>query len=178
MILTPQQKQALKADIIASANPLCVALEAAPTNSDFAFAVAALYNIAASPNFWVWKGNLSAADTGTAIVMAEVGGLTTANSTRLQVSFQVRPNGFTPADQGDRSLFGTVFSAAGGVLTRAALLAKWQRPATVVEKLFSTGTGTQATGLNTDGTVTGGSPALMGSEGPLIYQDVLDAMAS
>jgi hypothetical protein len=144
-------------------------------------ATANLLNSPAAPDYWVWKSNLSVEETGMAIVMSEVGGLTTANSTRLQVSFQVRPGGFTPSDASDRSLFGSVFSAAGGQLTRAALLLKWQRLATVAEKLFATGGGgTQATGLGTDGSVTGGSPANFGpgAEGNVTVDDLIKAANS
>lgn len=163
MNLTPAQLQTLKTWL--DTNAVGVQDEQA----------ASLLNAAASPNFWVWKSNVGLAETGMAIVMSEVGGLTTANTNRLQVSFQVRPGGFTPADQADRSLFGSVFSAAGGVLTRTAVLSKWQRLATVAEKLFASGTGTQATGLNTDGAVTGGSPGTLGAEGAVTSANVSEA---
>lgn len=165
--LTTAQLQAIRDWIIAN------------HNSAFDQSAVDALNAAAATDFWAWKGKLSLEETGMAIVMSEVGGLTTANSTRLQVSFQVRPGGFTPSNQNDRSLFGTVFSAAGGQLTRAALLTKWQRLATVAEKLLASGTGTQATALNTDGTVTG-SPGLFGTnaEGAVTLQNVIDAANS
>lgn len=55
MQLTLAQKQALKADIIAASDPECAALEAAPTNSDLAAAVATLYNQTAAPDYFVWR---------------------------------------------------------------------------------------------------------------------------
>ena len=159
------QLQAIKSWVIANAGGV------------FDAGTAALMNAVASPDFWVWKSNLNSSDSGMAINLNEVGGLTTANSTRLQVSFQIRPGGFTPAVQADRALFGSVFSAAGGVNTRAALLAKWQKLATIGEKLLASGTGTQATGLNTDGTVTGGSPATFGdgAEGQITTANLIEA---
>lgn len=166
MITDELQLQTLKAWVEANASGI------------YEQSTAKLLNAAASPEFWAWKSNLSAEETGMAIVMSEVGGLTTANSTRLQVSFQVRPGGFTPSDVNDRSLFGSVFSAAGGVLTRTALLNKWQRLASVAEKLFATGTGTKATALNTDGSVTGGSPALLTFEGSITVTDLINAANS
>ena len=106
-------------------------------------------------------------------------GVTIANSTRLQVSFQVRPNGFAPSVQDDRALFGGLFSVSGAAGTRANLLAAWQRQAAYVEKLFATGTGTQATGdLNSDGSLTVGSPATLSFSGSITGQDVLNALNS
>ena len=127
--------------------------------------------------FWVWKSNANPEDTGMAVDLSEVGGLTTANSSRLQVSFQIRPNGFTPSKQSDRALFGSVFSAAGGVITRTAIIALFQRKATIAEKVLATGVGTQAVGLNTDGSNTSGSPAILGdsAEGEITLPNLIEA---
>ena len=186
-MLTTTQLQTLKTDLAANTNAVTIngvatAINAVPHGPDNAQQIANWYNGTATPNFWAWLGNATLAVTGMAIKMSDVGNLTTANSTRLQVSFQIRPNGFNPAVQDDRSLFGSLFSVSGAAGTRANLLAAWQRTATRMEKLFATGTGTQVTGdLNTDGTVTAGSPATLavdGSVNPLTAQDVLNAWAS
>lgn len=186
-MLTAAQLQTLKADLAANTNTVTIngvatAVNAVPHGPDNAQQIANWYNGTAAPSFWVWLGNAPLSLTGMAVKMSDVGNLTTANSTRLQVSFQIRPNGFTPSNQDDRALFGSLFSVAGASGTRAALLAAWQRLASRLEKLFATGTGTQVTGdLNTDGTVTVGSPATLavdGSTNPLAGQDVLAAWNS
>ena len=168
MQLTTAQLQILKTWIIAN------------NNSIFDQSAVILLNANASPDFWCWKTNLSTSETGMAIDLSEVGSLTTAKSSRLDVSFNIRPGGFSPAVQSDRALFGDVFSAVGGQITRAELLLRWQRLATVAEKLLATGTGTKATGLNTDGTVTGGSPGSfgVGAEGLVTLQNVVDSASA
>lgn len=166
MQLTLAQKQALKADIIAASDPACVALEASPTNSDFAFAVKDLYNLAASPDHWVFRSVVSLVEIGNAIVATELAGLTSLNIDRLAVIAVYAPSGINPSMADRRAAFDDIFSGAGGTNTRAALAVLWRRKATRVEKLLATGTGST------------GSPATMGAEGPLSFQDVLDVMAS
>lgn len=174
MPLTLAQKQALKADIIAASDPECVALEASPTNSDLAFAVAALYNLAASPDYWAWKTQL----TKHAAVSETSVDATTFSFTQLisrtvqeQFGWQELWNSTlscNPSLPNVRQGFADVFSGAqaGPVAQRAHLLAMARRKATRVEKLLATGTGSTA------------SPATMGFEGPLTFQNVLDAMQS
>jgi hypothetical protein len=186
-MLTTAQLQTLKTDIAANTNTVSIngaapvainSITGAARTSDATFAIAAWYNLNTA-SFWVWQAVSSTAATGMAIKMSDVGNLTTANSTRLQVSFQIRPNGFTPSVQDDRALFGSLFSVSGASGTRANLLATWQRLATNVEKLFATGTGTQAGGdLNSDGSVVSGSPATLVVSGPISGSDVLNAWNS
>jgi len=59
-----------------------------------------------------------------------------------------------------RSGITDIFSGVGGATTRAQLLAVVKRNATRAEKLFATGTGSDA------------SPATMAVEGRLAYQDI------
>lgn len=189
MPLTAAQLVTLKNDMGANTNTIKVAgvdtqiknitAQAFPNRQDIAPDIAAWYNLNASPSFWVWNTITSLADTGMAIKMSDIGNLTTANSTRLQVSFSIRPNGFNPANQDDRSLFGSLFSVAGAAGTRAALIALWQRLASNLEKLFATGTGSQVTGdLNSDGSVSAGSPATMGVSEQLTAAEVIAAWNS
>lgn len=188
MSLSTAQLQTLKTNLAANtAAVVCSdgqsrainALIGALRTLDNAYAVAAWYNQTASPNFWVWESNSSLITTGMAIKMSDVGNLTTANTTRLQTSFQIRPGGFTPSNQDDRALFGGLFSVSGATGTRANLLAAWQRTASNIEKLLATGTGTQATGdINSDGSVTGGSPATLTFEGSVAPTDIQAAWAA
>lgn len=188
MSLTPAQLQTLKTSLAGNINTVLIngvttAINVVPHGAQNAQTVADWYNLTSAPNFWAWKGISPPNETGMAIKMSDVGNLTTANSTRLQVSFQIRPNGFNPANQDDRALFGGLFSVAGAAGTRANLLAAWQRLATNAEKLFVTGTGTQATGdINSDGSITAGSPATLGFDGAAVgglsAQDIENAWAA
>ena len=159
MSLTPSQLTTLKNDILADAT-----FNSQPHNSDGAYAIAAVYNALASPAFTVWKTNVSIDAVGDNIVGTELAGLTTANLTRLQTIVALSPTGVNPSLSDRRAFFDDVFSGAGGQLTRPKLLILWKRFATHLEKLFATGTGSDA------------SPATMVVEGTISYQDVLQAM--
>lgn len=63
----------------------------------------------------------------------------------------------------NRAFFDDVFSGAGGTNTRAALLVLWKRLATRIEKLFATGTGSDAV------------PATLVFEGEVSVQDIIEA---
>lgn len=161
MALTQAQLTTLKADILA--DPV---LNAKPMNSDGAFDIAKAYNTQASPNFTVWKSNVTINDVGKAFNGTELAGLTTGNQTRLQTLAQYLAGGVNPSIIGNRQFFDDVFSGAGGTNTRANLLALWKRLATRGEKLFATGTGSDAV------------PATPTFEGQISYQDVEQARAS
>jgi hypothetical protein len=161
MALTPQQLTTLKNDIVA--DPV---LNAQPNNSDGAFDIAVAYNLNASPNFTVWKTNVLINDVGKKFNGAELAGLTTANQTRLQTIAMYLAGGVNPSLIDNRQFFDDIFSGAGGATTRANLLALWKRLATRAEKLYATGTGSDP------------SPATMTFEGPISFQDVLNARNS
>lgn len=156
-MLTTQQLQMLKADI--AADPV---LSAYPNNSDGSYEIAKAYNLQASPNFTVWKKSVPVSDVGEAMKSSEVAGLTTADTNRLMVLVQYAGGNFNPSLTETRAGFDDIFSGAGGTQTRQALLVLWRRLATRGEKLFATGTGTDA------------SPATSAFEDgwTLAYQDV------
>lgn len=175
MQLTTVQKQTLKADIIAAVDQVCADLEANPTNSDLAFAVAALYNAVASPDYWAWRTSVSKKEI---VEQTSIGGTT----------FTWAGNGFITRTAGEidcwnqlfnstlncnpslpnvRQAFVDIFSGTGNAAAnRTHLLNCGRRKASRVEKLLATGAGTT------------GSPSTMGSEGTLTFQDILDAMQS
>jgi hypothetical protein len=180
MPLSTAQKQTLKADIIAASDPECVALEASPANSDLAFAVAALYNLTASPDHWVWRTSATKAEF--------VNSTSTDSDGSTQRNFIWTGNGFITRSVGEqaawtelfngtqsvnpslanvRQAFLDIFSGTGNAASNRTHLANvGRRKSTRIEKLLATGTGTAAT------------PATMGSEGPLTFQNVLDVMQS
>lgn len=158
MALTTAQLTALKADI--AADPT---LSAYPNNSDGNDAIARAYNLAATPAFTVWKANVSILATGQAFNGTEWAGMTSANHTRLQTVAQYLAAGYNAGLADIRAMFNDIWSGAGGTNTRANLLALWKRTATRAEKLFATGTGSDA------------SPATLTFEGSISYQDVSNA---
>lgn len=161
MALTPAQLTTLKNNI--AADPV---LNALPNNSDGAFDIANAYNLNAVPNFTVWKTNVAINDVGKKFNGTELAGLSTLNNTRLQTLAVFLAAGVNPSLPDNRQFFDDIFSGAGGTTTRANLLALWKRLATRAEKLFATGTGSDAV------------PATMVVEGPISFQDVMNARNS
>lgn len=159
--MTPSEAAAIKANILANAE-----LNAFPNTADGAFAIAELYNANAVPAFTVWKTNVPVDVVGKAIVATSLASLTSANTDRLGVICQINPGGFDPSRLDQRAFFDDVFSVAAGAPTRTALLALWKRLALRIEKLFATGTGSDA------------SPATMAWQGTISYSDVYTARNS
>lgn len=140
MPLTTAQKTTLKAYI--QADPVMSALP-----SDDASAhqtIANLLNATANPTFTVWKTNVPITEVGRSFNGTELAGLTTGNQTRLQTIAVYLKDGVNPSIASNRAFFDDVFSGAGGTNTRAALLILWKRPARLIEKIFATGTGSDA----------------------------------
>lgn len=136
-VLTNAQLTALKNDI--AADP---ALSVLPKNSDSAEAIAKAYN---TQVVWtIWKTSVPLADVGLAFNASELAGLTQLNLTRLNTIATYRANGINPSLPSNRQFFDDVFSGAGGTNTRPALLALWKKQATRGQKLYSTGTGSDA----------------------------------
>lgn len=159
MALTPAQLQTLKTNI--AADPIFGPL---PLSTGNAIIIANGYNANASPDFTVYKTNVSINDVGKKMNGAELAGLTTANQTRLQTIALYLAGGVNPSLADNRAFFDDIFSGAGGTTTRANLLVLWKRLARRVEKLFATGTGSVA------------SPATMVFEGTITPQEVIDAI--
>src|SRR4051812_1275614 len=129
--MTSGQLDILKAAILA--DPLLAAL---PQTDGTAQTIAAAFNQLAAPVFIVWKTLVSVTQIGDNIVATELAGLTTLNATRLQTIALFSTVGVNPSSADRRAFFDDVFSGAGGVLTRAKLLALWKRSATRGEKLY------------------------------------------
>jgi hypothetical protein len=160
MSLTSQQKATLKAHIDASSD-----LNVYPNNSDGNSSIAQLMNLNAAPAFTVWKTSISRNDVGKAFVATALAAITSGNNDKL-ANFAAWNETIDPSRADQRAFFDDVFSVAAGASTRAALLALWKRLATRAEKLFATGTGSDAV------------PATMGFEGALTFNDVEEARNS
>jgi len=161
MDLTTQQKQTLKAFILS--DPV---LSQFPTNSDGSYAIADLLNKPADPAFVVWKTDVSIDEimrngmdwarvdnlsVGKARIWDWLGRLGTINAAKVNVRAGI-----------DAAWVGT----AADLAVRAAVYTHCKRSATVLEKLFATGAGTDAT------------PATMVIEGAIGYQQVDEARVS
>jgi hypothetical protein len=157
--MTPAQLTALKAFI--DSVPEWAAL---PQNSDTAYFIAGELNKTATPTFTVWKTSVHKNDVGKAFVSSALAAITAGNNDKL-ANFAAWNEYVNPSRLDQRAFFDDVFSVAAGATTRAALLVLWKRPATVYEKLFATGTGTDA------------SPATMTLEGTIAYSWVEAARA-
>lgn len=155
MALTTAQLATLKSAILADNT-----LNVFPNNGDGAFAIAAALNSTASPTFTVWKTLVAIDSVGQKFNGTELAGLTSANQSRLQTIAHYMVNGVNPSLVDVRQMFDDIFSGAGGTNTRANLLSLWKRFATRGEKLFATGTGSDA------------SPGSLTFEGQISYQDV------
>lgn len=180
-MLTTAQLTAIKAEIVA--DPV---LNALPNGADQAFAIADALNAAASPDYIVWQtsvpsqtlfdaivwANLTPQDaptTGTDLVWLNRAMACQGKQFNLQTILTGRES-INPSKANIRAglqdALTQIPSGASGTLRSAgwtAVQTAMQRKATRAEKVLATGLGTAA------------SPSLMGFEGALSYQDVLNA---
>lgn len=141
---------------------------ALPNNSDTASTIAAGWNQTANPAWIVWRKNLPTLEIGLVVNYVAVAAMTTANLDRVKTFYVMNPVTFDPARSDIRTYLADTFSGAlggQGQATRDALEAMYRRSATSGEKCLSTGTGTTV------------SPATMGYEGAITYQQVEAARA-
>ena len=153
MALTQAQYTALKADIIADP-----AFNSVPDNSDGDFAIAQAYNLEANPAFVVWKTDIPTSEAKQAMSWVEYIGRSDGERDAWQ--FMLSNGTINAGDVNVRQGIQDVFNGPNGVDSRTALIAIAKRNASRAEKLFSTGTGSDAV------------PATMSHQGNLSYQDV------
>lgn len=159
-MLNEQQLAVLKADILA--DPI---LSQWAATGYMASEIAAAYNVAAAPEWVVWKSN---------VLVDEImrNGMDWARVDNLSVGkariwdWMGRLGTFDASKPNIRAgIDATWVGTAADLAVRAMVYTHCKRPAKRAEKLLSTGTGTTAT------------PATMGFEGNLTYQDVEAALA-
>mgnify|MGYP001596244164 CR=1 FL=1 len=141
-------------------------------------AAAALLNAAgAAPNNVAWRRGVPLAEVSTKINGTELAGLTTGNHTRLQTVVVLinSAGGVRPELADQRSFWADIFSGAGGAITRPALLALWKRTVTVGEKLFATGTGSDANPMTFGTNATGGGLFGVSLEGLITTANISEA---
>jgi hypothetical protein len=162
MALTNAQLLALKAAIQANTDPEFVGYR----DAGMARPMADWYNVSASPAFVVWKTRVSNDEIGDAMNGTEVAGLSSLNMQRAQMLANYSSGYQNPSRADRRAAFDAIFSGAGGQNTRAALAILWRRTATRAEKLFASGTGTDA------------APATLSFEGSLSDYDIALALSA
>jgi hypothetical protein len=169
MSLTPAQAATVKADILATPE-----LNAFANNTDGAFAIAALYNLAASPAFYVWKTSLSEQSITSEVSPEATSWNWSAYIARTQGERDGwnRIFGFNgacnPSLPNVRQAFADIFSGSSNSAPaqRTHITATAKRTANRIEKLLATGTGSLAV------------PATMGFVGDVSYQDINEARNS
>jgi hypothetical protein len=158
-MLTTQQLQTLKTAILADQ-----ALAALPVNDDTAFAIADAFNLPASPAFVAWRSSVPVEEImSNGFVWTEVDGLSVGKARIWE--WMADLGTINPSRANIRAGIDNAFQGAGAgpVAMRAAIYAHCKRNVTRAEKLYATGTGTDV------------SPATMGWEGSLTYQEVRQA---
>jgi hypothetical protein len=160
MHLTTQQQQTLKTYI--QADPV---LGTVQPGAEGAFTISVALAVNASPAFIVWRSDVKSDEIGNAWIGTDIDGMSSLNMQRLQLMLQSSSTGIYDMRRSDRRAgfenpFGTNVSNGSRVAMRAA----WKRNANVMEKLFATGTGSDA------------SPAVTAVEGTLSVNEVGQVM--
>lgn len=163
-MLTTEQKAILAADIAADQ-----AFANLPHNSDGAFAIAAAYQLPASPDFYVWRTDVTQDEImQNGFDWTRVDNLSVGPARIWEWMFNNSQRSFNPSKPNVRAGIEAVWKGtAADLAVRAAIYLHCQRKANRLEKLFATGTGTA---------MPGGSPATMTIEGALSYADVHAAL--
>jgi hypothetical protein len=161
--LTLSQRQTLKAWIVANA----------PNLDDQG--IANVLNTENSPVFWVWRTQVTKAELtqsvgpdGTTFIWVGNGfiGRSAGEIAAWENIFSAAGT-IDPSKTNVRAAFADIFSGAGNAAAnRTHLSAVSRRTASVVEKLLAVGIGSAA------------SPAVMGAEGLIAVQEVVDSLRS
>lgn len=108
--------------------------------------IAAYYNEPASPTFTIWRRDVTAEEIGNAWVGTDIDGMSALNMQRLQLMFASRPSGLFDMTRADlRAAFENPFGTNQNNASRVAMRTVWKRTINRVERLFATGTGSDAT---------------------------------
>jgi hypothetical protein len=156
---TPTKRATLKADILAHSDTFMLYDPTLSTGGNLD-GLAALLNATAVPDYWVWRTEVTLNEVGRTFNPADLAGLTSLNTARLQNLAAWLQTGVNPSVAEVRQFFDDIFSGAGGAATRAALLILWRRKATRLEKIFASGAGTTV------------APSLLVVEGTLPYTEL------
>jgi len=154
-MLSNAQLATLKTDILAD-----LVFVVIPNTLDGAFEIAQAYNLLAAPNYTVWKTSVSTQEImENGFIWTTVDSLT-AGKARIW-DWMTRLGQINPSRTNVRQGLADAFGAGSAMAT--AILPFLKRLSTRAEKLFATGTGSDA------------SPGTMTFEGNLTYQEVYEA---
>lgn len=158
--MTPEQLAVLKADIIANPDSNIQAWRSAYD----AGPIADWYNSVTSPAFIVWKSSVRVEDVLAATSFSGTGGFISRSAGERDAYLAITArDSINPAIANIRQAFADIFSGAGqgATDTKTAFLTLSKRTANRLERLFATGTGSDAV------------PATMTYEGEVSFGDVL-----
>lgn len=160
-MLTTEQQATLKAFVEADQT-----LSQIPHSYDGAYAIADLLQGIASPDFIVWRTSVTQDEImQNGFDWVRVDNLSVGKARIWEWMFANESKSFNPAKPNVRAGIDEVWKGtAADLAVRAAVYVHCKRPANLLEKLFATGTGTDA------------SPATMSIEGSIGYNDVYTAM--
>lgn len=134
-----------------------------PNNEDGAYEIARIINLNATPEFVVWKTAVETNEImNNGFVWTVVDGMTNGKARIWEWMSSL--GSINPSKANIRQGLADAFGGASAMATSIAPHLK--RSATVLEKIFATGTGTTA------------SPATMAVEGQISYQEVYQALNS
>ena len=158
-MLTPAQLETLRADILTHSE-----LDAARLAGDD-IALAAYYNANATPDFVVWKSAVSQDEImQNGFDWTRVDNLTVGKARIWEWLFSNATRSINPSKSNVRSgIDSTWVGTAADLAVRNVVYGHCKRKATVLEKLFSTGTGSTV------------SPAILGVEGKIGYAEISGA---
>jgi hypothetical protein len=160
-MLTPDQLAALKTAILAETDPVFVPLRTANDEQG----MAAFYNSPTSPAFIVWRTDVTADETGNAWVGSDIDAMSSLNMQRLQLLLASSRAGVFDMTRADRRAgFENPFGGIVSNPSRVAMRAVWKRVVNRWERLFATGTGSDA------------APGVPVVQGTITAQDISDAL--
>ena len=109
--------------------------------------LAAWLNALATPDFYYWRPNVGVDEMENAWVGTDIDGMSALNMQRLQLQLLLttsRSGVFDMSRADRRAGFENPFGTNQSNASRVAMRALWKRKATRFEKLFATGTGSDA----------------------------------
>ena len=161
-MLTTAQQATLKAYILS-----VPALAAQPNTNVGNSVIANALNAVAVPDFYYWRKDVTANETGNAWLGTDIDGMTSINMQRLQLLLASSPSGVFDMSRSDRRAgFENPFGTNVNNGSRVAMRAVWKKLALLVEKLFATGTGSSA------------DPAVLTREGTITPDEIEQARSS
>jgi len=128
------------------------------------------YNQIATPDYWIFRSQVTADELSNSIDLQDVANITSADSDRVLKMFQLRALSDSPFDGTNprtRSAWDDVFSAAAGDNSQQAIDSLWRRLCTEGELVFAL----------LSGAGTNGDPDVTEFEGSLNSNDVTDALS-